>query len=123
MTIVLFVVFLFGIVRCRYWAYWKWALALLAWTVVGVLIGAGPLQDAAYSPLADLILIAYAVVVFGGVLVLIWRLYRAFQVSKTKQHEDGAGTIEARTVSKTRMTLEIVFLCLVMLGYAFFYFT
>ena len=49
MLMILFIAFLAGIIRCRYWTYWKWALIMLAWAIVAPVLFAvgGALEKAA----------------------------------------------------------------------------
>jgi hypothetical protein len=93
MLILVFIAFLAGIIRYRYWDYWKWALIMLAWVVVGPLLFAG--DGTLENPNGDGILahqvrvltndgpgmavfgLAFLAVFYGGIIYFTRRMFLA----------------------------------------------
>jgi hypothetical protein len=123
MVIITFLTFLLGIIRYRYWAYWKWALILLAWQFIGSIFfaGGGTLENPAGDgiiahqirlatndgPGMAVFGVLFLIVFYGGVIWLIRRMYLA-----VKEHgKPASGT---PTVAVSRKVVEVFGLLLVM---------
>jgi hypothetical protein len=135
MLMILFIAFLAGIIRCRYWTSWKWALIMLAWAIVApVLFAVGgtlenPAGDGIIShqfrtatndgPGMEFFGLAYLLVFFGGFAyftsraILAVKRHQASHLQPQLNCPSGnAAEPEGLRVSSWRKSLEVAALCL-----------
>lgn len=122
---------LLGILRYRFWAYWKWVVILQVWQVVGTqLFSAGgtlrdPTGDGLIThyvrvasndgPAVALVGIVFLVVFYGGAFWFLLRLYKA-----ARENQNPAAGVRGATVP--RKAAEVTLLTAVVGGLLYWQF-